>query len=83
MGRQPFERDIVVGRDSRQQRLEHVCESVRDSPQRVIVAMSDAERLGERIEIGRRQRGNQNRCQLGGIEWSLFQANTFSRQDSQ
>src|SRR5215203_5393005 len=73
MSCQPFQRDIVVGRDSHQQGLEYVGENVCTSTQRGVIARHDAERVSERIEIGRRQRRDQDRCQFGGIESSLFQ----------
>jgi hypothetical protein len=79
VGCQPFKCDIVVGCDSHQQRLEHVGESVRNTPLTVVLTGSDPERLCERIEVSRRQRRNQDRCQLSGIERSLFQANAFCR----
>src|SRR5215208_7843052 len=52
-------------------------------PPGVVVARSDAERFSERVEVGRRERGNQDRGQFCGIEWSLLQANAFGCQDSQ
>jgi hypothetical protein len=65
------------------QRLENVSKCVRGIPLRTIVARNDAKRLSERVQIGRRQPRNQNRGKLGSIERSLFQANAFSRQNSQ
>ena len=56
MGGESFERDIIVRRDSRQQRLENIGENVRAFRCRRR-RRSDAKRLSERIQISRRQPG--------------------------